>query len=326
MPKVDKVLKVKPVPVPPGYDHPEPPNPVLPKHEFTLGLIAPKGAGKTTLIANLLYWYRGYFHDIHVFSPTVLSDEKWDWLKLQKLLVENKPLKQWIKKEQQRRDGMLGDEIIGKPKIGSEFDDRNTNEKEVFDGLIPEENFYHEYTEATLDTILARQKQIINVLKKHGEPKYLADRILLIFDDLVGSALFSNAKDNLFKGFNTRHRHFSASVIMVSQGYKEIPKTIRTNWSALILFEIANDKEVAVIYEENTMSYKMKDWLEMYKHAIAEPFSFLYLNSKKPKHLRCMKRFDKYLFVKQEESTNNFEQSSSSSSSDEEEEEEKKKK
>ena len=42
MPKYDKVLKVKPVPVPPGYDHPEPPNQVLPKHEFTLGLIAPK--------------------------------------------------------------------------------------------------------------------------------------------------------------------------------------------------------------------------------------------------------------------------------------------
>lgn len=33
MPKSDKVLKVKPVPVPPGYDHPEPPNQVLPKHE-----------------------------------------------------------------------------------------------------------------------------------------------------------------------------------------------------------------------------------------------------------------------------------------------------
>ena len=37
-----KVLKILPVPVPPGYDHPEPPNDVLPKHEFTMGLIAPK--------------------------------------------------------------------------------------------------------------------------------------------------------------------------------------------------------------------------------------------------------------------------------------------
>lgn len=33
-----------------------------------------KGAGKTTLIGNLLYYYKNYFHDIYVFSPTVLSD------------------------------------------------------------------------------------------------------------------------------------------------------------------------------------------------------------------------------------------------------------
>lgn len=71
-------LTVKPVPVPAGYDHPEPPAEMLMKHEviifylfqFTLGLIAPKGAGKTTLICNLLWWYREHFHDIFVFSPT----------------------------------------------------------------------------------------------------------------------------------------------------------------------------------------------------------------------------------------------------------------
>ena len=66
-------LRVLPVPVP-KIDHPEPPNAVLPKHEFTIGLIAPKGSGKTTLIANLLHFYAGYFNDIFVFSPTVLSD------------------------------------------------------------------------------------------------------------------------------------------------------------------------------------------------------------------------------------------------------------
>lgn len=301
MGKIDKVLKVKPVPVPLGYDHPEPPNPVLPKHEFTMGIIAPKGAGKTTLIANLLYWYKDYFHDIFVFSPTVLSDEKWDWLKEQQLLIENKPLKQWIAKEQARRRGMLNDEIVGKPNISSELENRNTNQQEVFDGKIPEGNFYHVYSEEDLEKILTQQKKIIDALKKHNQPKYLADRILLIFDDLVGSSLFSNAKDNLFKGFNTRHRHYSASVIMVSQGYKEIPKTVRTNWTAVILFEIANDKEVLVIYEENTMGLPKSTWLEMFKHCIKEPYGFMYMNAKKPKALRCMKNFDKYMSFKVEE-------------------------
>ncbi len=72
-------LKVKPIPVPASSNHPPPPSDVLPKHEFSIGIIAPKGSGKTTVIANLLNFYRGYFHTIVVFSPTVASDEKWDW-------------------------------------------------------------------------------------------------------------------------------------------------------------------------------------------------------------------------------------------------------
>lgn len=285
-------LTVLPVPVPKGYEHPDAPFPALPKHEFSMGLIAPKGSGKTTLIANMLYWYRGYFHDIFVFSPTVLSDEKWDWLKEQKLLSENIALKKWIKEETKKRQGIFKDKVVQDPPLSQEFMDVNTNEKEEFDGKIPEENFYHEYTEDDLEKILRRQKHMIDALKKHQKPKYLADRILLIFDDLVGSALFGMAQDNLFKGFNTRHRHYSASVIMVSQGYKEIPKTIRTNWTALIIFEIANDREVKVIYEENSMGYKEDAWLEMYHHAVSERFAFMYLNAFFEKAVRCWKNFD----------------------------------
>lgn len=84
---------VKAVPVPLGYKHPAPAYEALPTHEFTMGLIAPKGAGKvcffinfpTTVIClqtilisgNLLSFYKNYFHTILVFSPTIHSDEKW---------------------------------------------------------------------------------------------------------------------------------------------------------------------------------------------------------------------------------------------------------
>lgn len=43
-------LRVRPVPVQLDETHPDPPHPSLPKHEFTLGFIAPKGrydAGST---------------------------------------------------------------------------------------------------------------------------------------------------------------------------------------------------------------------------------------------------------------------------------------
>lgn len=48
---------VKEVPVP-NISHPPPKYDVLPTHEFTIGLIAPKGAGKTTTMINLLDFYK----------------------------------------------------------------------------------------------------------------------------------------------------------------------------------------------------------------------------------------------------------------------------
>jgi hypothetical protein len=41
MPK-DTHMKVKPIPVPLGSEHPDPKYAELPKHEFTIGLVAPK--------------------------------------------------------------------------------------------------------------------------------------------------------------------------------------------------------------------------------------------------------------------------------------------
>ncbi|MGL5112700.1 MAG: hypothetical protein ACRC6O_08690 [Flavobacterium sp.] len=88
-------LTVEAIPTPKGFQHPTAKHDALPRHEFSMGLIgkfiddhlyfpvtnflAPKGSGKTTVICNLLKFYKGYFHSILVFSPTVASDEKWDW-------------------------------------------------------------------------------------------------------------------------------------------------------------------------------------------------------------------------------------------------------
>lgn len=227
--KADRILKIKEIPTP-KEGHPNPPNEVLSKHEFSMGIIAPKGSGKTTLICNLLMFYKKYFNDIFIFSPTVLSDDKWDYIKKQELLVENKPLKKWIAQEKKRREGTFQHKVVQEPAANIGYE--NTNEQgEEFDGIIPEENFFHNYTEADLEKILVRQKTIIDGLKKNKKPKFLADRVLLIFDDLVGSALFGMAKDNLFKGFNTRHRHYSTSIIMVSQGKLIYPGAYRREYT-----------------------------------------------------------------------------------------------
>lgn len=77
-------LQIKQIPLPSGADHPNPPNDALPKHEFSMGFIAQKGAGKTTTLMNILHFYKGYFHSIIIFSPTIDNDEKWEWVSYSK--------------------------------------------------------------------------------------------------------------------------------------------------------------------------------------------------------------------------------------------------
>jgi hypothetical protein len=290
----DKPLMVRPIPIPLGAKHAESPHPALPNHEFSMGLIAPKGAGKTTLICNLLDYFRGYFHTIVIFSPTVANDEKWDWVKQQHLLAENKPLKKWLmqlKKKQGKNP------VVEEP---NEVDETGLDEilKEKFDPKIPEDCFYSEYTEQDLCDILDQQQQLVDTLKAHGKTKHIANRVLFLFDDLVGSSLFSGARKNPFKMLNTNHRHFSASLIMVSQAYKEIPKTVRTNFSCLILFEIFSDSELDAIYNEYPMGLKREQWEEVYQYAVSGDHNFLWYNMQRPKALRLMKNMNEVLFFK----------------------------
>ena len=88
---------------------------------------------------------------------------------------------------------------------------------------------------------------------------------------------------------------------MVSQGYKEVPKTIRTNWTALIVFEIGNEREVFVIYEEFAMGLKIDDWLESYHEATEGDHSFLYINFQQPKRMRMWKNFQEVLYHKSDD-------------------------
>lgn len=267
-------LEVLKVPVPKGDDHIPPPHGMglMPIHEFTMGLIAPKGKGKTTTIINMLEIYRGYFHRIIVFSPTIKSDSKWDYIKKVPLLVENMPLKRWI------MDMSAKTEINGPVQplpLSSAFGNMIDADKK-FSPFIPEEDFIHDYDDSSFRKLMEDQKTMIDLLKDNGKLKTLGNRVLVIFDDQVGSPLFKRRE--YFNGINTRHRHHSASFIMVSQGYKEIPKTVRTNWTALLLYSIGNMKELEVIYEEFPMDLNWDDWYAMYKEATKERHDFLFLD------------------------------------------------
>lgn len=257
--------------------------------------LAPKGKGKTTTACNLLKFYRGYFHRIIIVSPTISSDEKWDWAKEQFFLLENKPLKKWLHEfiQQQKPDEIVQNQPSGELQ-------ELMNKMQKFTGKIPEEDFIEigenlNEAEVKLLEILEDQKAMIELLHFYGQPKYLANRLLVILDDLVGSTLFKLKA--WFSGVTTRHRHYGTSFIQMTQAYKEIPKTIRTNSTCLLVYSIGNFKEIQVIYEEFQNDLSWEDWYDAYRYATNEEHDFLFLNFQQEQPLRMMKNFQEFLFV-----------------------------
>ena len=272
----------------------------LPRHEFSMLLVAPKGSGKTNLICNLiLNHYRKYFHRILVVSPTIENDAKWDIVKSTSgILLENKRLKAVM------GDGYDPESLKKLPKLVYKqyeahkiYEEDETLKKPKFDGRIPLEDFMEKMSEF-LD-VIAEQNELINWLKKegHSEAKFIADRILVILDDQAGMFKGGNTNNPVVNYF-IRHRHPNTSVIVATQANKAVPKTIRTNCNCLVAFEIPNQQELVTLYDEWPANLSMERWMALYEEAVGDPHSFLYINTHFPKGKRMFKNFTHWLTEK----------------------------
>jgi hypothetical protein len=88
-----------------------------------------------------------------------------------------------------------------------------------------------------------------------------------------------------------------ASVFTSSSLRSQIPKTVRTNFTGLMLFEVPSEGEIKAIYEENPVGMKREQWDEAYRYCTHDEYSFCYINYKRPKRLRMMKNFDQFVFI-----------------------------
>jgi hypothetical protein len=161
-----------------------------------------------------------------------------------------------------------------------------------------------------LKRIMDNQQKIIDFMtekKDQGFSKKTADRCLFIFDDLPGSELLSARKTaDGFKKLMIRHRHLSASTIIVAQAYKCIVKVARVNISALCLFKIYNLEELKVIWEEYPMELDFETWMRMYTYATDDKYSFLFINLQNSKEQgQLFKNFTERLHYQPNNNNNN---------------------
>jgi hypothetical protein len=173
------------------------------------------------------------------------------------------------------------------------------NKEEKFDGKIDEEDLFSE--QYKLYPIIEHQQQVIEFLHDHDhkeDAKFIIDRILIVLDDQAGLFKMSPSNNPLIN-FVLKHRHYSTSLMFVTQAYKAIPKAIRINMNCLVLFEIPNQAERVAIYEEYPDKLEQPEWEALYWMIIdAEPYSFLYMNNHFPAGERIHERFEHKIKVK----------------------------
>jgi hypothetical protein len=123
--------------------------------------------------------------------------KRWQWIKKQKLLKENKKLKRFVGKDKEERLGEVKSKLLGvipAEKKKDEDNQRKAIEDEEddleiygddgeFDGRIPERFYHSHWTAQDLVDVVEEQKEMIKKLSLAGLSKHAANRIMVVIDD-----------------------------------------------------------------------------------------------------------------------------------------------
>ena len=91
----------------------------------------------------------------------------------------------------------------------------------------------------------------------------------------------------------SKYRHWKLSLIVTSQSFRALPIICRSNATGYIIFRTHNKKEFAKMEEEFEGNFP--DFIDLYKDATNEKYSFLYLDQEK---IRAFENFDSLLYEK----------------------------
>lgn len=240
---------------------------LVPVPNFLMLLVGSKSAGKSTLCIHLLLnEYKQVFNKIYFISPTYELDDKTLLLQNSNLLKKNIGLMNAINKDLSKRS-FLNYKLL------------------TADDLESNIYFNISINEEMIDNIVANQKQTI---RKYG--KEYTDKILLLIDDAVCNRYL---KSSHFINFILLSRHYNISVIINTQAYYLVAKSLRLNTDCLILFSNPNDTELKDIFNEWNCNRSAKEALSLYRDIVKIPYNFVQINKLNPtrKYIKNLNEF-----------------------------------
>lgn len=158
-------------------------------------------------------------------------------------------------------------------------------------GPIPKENFIATMTPDHLESIIDHRKKLIE--EKGIEWVAKNDRMVLILDDVVAERNFLESPEAL-KMFALL-RHYLCSVIVMVQSYNKLPRALRLNANAIMVFP-SLQSEIAVLKDEITPpGISKKDFEKVIEYATDGRYDFLYINRHADPGKRVRKNLDEII-------------------------------
>ena len=161
---------------------------------------------------------------------------------------------------------------------------------------------FEDLDQAVLGKLLDEQRTIVEECRKR---KIKAPQVCVILDDLADRGDILTKRQGGDKGswlisLATRGRHLGVTWIISSQVLSLIGTVIRKNVRCLAIWRLRNYREIETICEELSGIYSKDEIMELYKHATAEAFSFLFVRlDAKTRDNMFWLRFEKRLVPKQ---------------------------
>ena len=162
---------------------------------------------------------------------------------------------------------------------------------------------YEDLDQKVLGKLLDEQRAITEQCRKR---KIKAPQVCVVLDDLADRGDILTKRQGGTQGswmisLATRGRHFGVTWIISSQVLSLVGTVIRKNVRCMCVWRLRNHKEVEALCEELSGVYDKETVMELYRHATAEPFSFLFVRlDAKTREDMFWLRFEKRLLVENE--------------------------
>jgi len=139
---------------------------------------------------------------------------------------------------------------------------------------IEDTNLHTEYDEKEISDVY---DQFIEQFEESIQESKAPTQKLIILDDLSSSGAFSKNRYNIISKLFCNSRKFQVNIVLLSQMYTHVTPTIRSNASALFIFN-TNLQALEAVESDNNYLENKKSFFKMFRANVKTKFDFLFIN------------------------------------------------